>query len=170
VSESKSETSVESAPLDSNMSPGFSGANPVLPALHAFSEKETFRTYRLLILTLLLRPVGNLSLAWGMKHFAKVLAVNPLPYVQAMLSPFVALGIVTLILAQLTRMALLSLADLSFVLPATASGYIFSAMLGRVFLSEHVSSGQWLGTLLIAAGIALVGTTPTRSNAVVLSQ
>jgi drug/metabolite transporter (DMT)-like permease len=138
--------------------------------LHAFSEKETFRTYRLLILTLLLRPVGNLSLAWGMKHFAKVLDVNPLPYVQAMLSPFVALGIVTLILAQLTRMALLSLADLSFVLPATASGYIFSAMLGRVFLSEHVSSGQWLGTLLIAVGIALVGTTPTRSNTVALSQ
>src|SRR5262249_15608387 len=126
--------------------------------------RETFRTYRLLILTLLLRPVGNLSLAWGMRHFAKALAIDPAPYLQAMLSPFVAIGIVTLILAQLTRMALLSLADLSFVLPATASGYIFSAMLGRVFLSEHVSSGQWLGTLLIAAGIALVGTTPVRSN------
>lgn len=131
---------------------------------------ETFRTYRLLILALLLRPVGNLSLAWGMKHFAKVLSISPLPYVQAMLSPFVALGIITLILAQLTRMALLSLADLSFVLPATASGYIFSAMLGRVFLSEQVSAGQWLGTLLIMAGIALVGTTPVRSNSAVLSQ
>ena len=138
--------------------------------LRAFSENETFRTYQLLILTLLLRPIGNLSLAWGMRHFAKVLSIDPLPYAQAVLSPFVALGIIALILAQLTRMALLSLADLSFVLPATASGYIFSAMLGRVFLSEHVSSEQWLGTLLIAAGIALVGTTPTRSNPVPLPQ
>ena len=129
-----------------------------------FLRSETFRTYRLLLLTLLLRPVGNLSLAWGMKHFAKMLAINPLPYVQAMLSPFVALGIITLILAQLTRMALLSVADLSFVLPATASGYIFSAMLGNVFLSEHISLAQWLGTLLIVAGIALVGTTPAKSS------
>lgn len=87
-----------------------------------------------------------------------------------MLSPVVALGIIALILAQLTRMALLSLADLSFVLPATASGYIVSAMLGRVFLSETVSSEQWLGTLLIVAGIALVGTTPTKSPVPALSQ
>jgi drug/metabolite transporter (DMT)-like permease len=136
----------------------------------SISERETFRTYRLLILTLLLRPVGNLSLAWGMKHFAKVLSINPLPYVQAMLSPFVALGIITLILAQLTRMALLSVADLSFVLPATASGYIFSAMLGHFFLSEHISSAQWSGTLLIVAGIALVGTTPAKSNPSVPAQ
>jgi drug/metabolite transporter (DMT)-like permease len=112
--------------------------------------------------------MGNLSLAWGMRHFAKALSVDPLPYVQAMLSPFVALGVITLILAQLTRMALLSLADLSFVLPATASGYIFSAMLGKVFLNEQVSSVQWLGTLLIVAGIALVGSTPTRSSPVTI--
>src|ERR1700760_2294296 len=115
---------------------------------------ETLRTYRLLLLTLLLRPAGNLFLAWGMKHFSQMLSINPLPYVQAMLSPLVALGIITLILAQLTRMALLSVADLSFVLPATASGYIFSAMLGNVFLKEHISPAQWAGTLLIVAGIA----------------
>jgi drug/metabolite transporter (DMT)-like permease len=160
----------DSAPPASKRGSGLSAASPVVPVLRAFSEKEAFRTYRLLILTLLLRPVGNLSLAWGMRHFAKVLSINPLPYVEAMLSPFVALGIITLILAQLTRMALLSLADLSFVLPATASGYIFSAMLGRVFLSEHVSSEQWFGTLLIVAGIGLVGSTPVRSSPAVLSQ
>lgn len=125
---------------------------------------DIFRTYRLLIFTLLLRPFGNLSLAWGMRHFSKVLSVHPLLYVQAMFSPFVALGVIALILAQLTRMALLSLADLSFVLPATASGYIFSAMLGKLFLNEQVSSSQWLGTLLIFGGIALVGSTHIRSN------
>jgi len=133
------------------------------------SGGEIFRTYRLLIFTLLLRPFGNLSLAWGMRHFPNVLAGHPLLYMEAMLSPFVALGIITLILAQLTRMALLSLADLSFVLPATASGYILSAMLGRFFLNEQVSSGQWLGTALIFSGIALVGSTPAKSHRKVLS-
>ena len=152
-----------SAPARLGLPGGLSTAPPV-----PFFRSQTFRTYRLLLLTLLLRPVGNLSLAWGMKHFSQMLSVNPLPYVQAMLSPFVALGIIALILAQLTRMALFSVADLSFVLPATASGYIFSALLGKVFLSEHISSVQWLGTLLIVAGIALVGTTPAKSGPAVV--
>lgn len=126
---------------------------------------HTVRTYRLLLLTLLLRPFGNLSLAWGMHHIPKLLALEPLPYLQALLNPFVALGIAMLVLALLTRMALLSVADLSFVLPLTATGYIISAFLGKVFLSEDVGSHQWLGTFMIFAGVVFVGTTPEKSVA-----
>jgi drug/metabolite transporter (DMT)-like permease len=82
---------------------------------------------------------------------------------QALLNPFVALGIAMLVLALLTRMALLSLADLSFVLPLTATGYIISALLGKMFLGESVASHQWLGTFMIFAGVAFVGTTPEKS-------
>lgn len=81
-----------------------------------------------------------------------------------MLNPFVAVGISMLILALLTRLALLSLADLSFVLPLTATGYILSVLLGKVFLNEQVSSSQWLGTLLIFFGVILVGTTPIKKH------
>jgi drug/metabolite transporter (DMT)-like permease len=117
------------------------------------------RTYGLLALLLVLRPFGNLCLAWGMKHFSQVLSINPLAYISAMLNPYVALGVGMLIMALLMRMALLSLADLSFVLPLTATGYIISTLLGRFFLSEEVSSGRWLGTLLIFAGTVIVGST-----------
>lgn len=79
-----------------------------------------------------------------------------------MLNPFVAAGISLLVLALLTRLALLSLADLSFVLPLTATGYILSAFLGKVFLNEHVTPTQWLGTLLIFFGVVLVGSTPAK--------
>jgi drug/metabolite transporter (DMT)-like permease len=99
-----------------------------------------------------------------MHHFPRLLAFEPLPYLQALLNPFVALGIGMLILALLTRMALLSVADLSFVLPLTATGYIISAMLGKVFLGEDVRSKGWLGTCMIFAGVVLVGTTPERSE------
>jgi drug/metabolite transporter (DMT)-like permease len=126
---------------------------------------HTARTYRLLILTLLLRPFGNLSLAWGIHHFPRLLAWQPLPYLEALLNPFVALGIAMLILALLTRMALLSVADLSFVLPLTATGYIITALLGKVFLGEDVGSNRWLGTCMIFAGVVLVGSTPERSEA-----
>jgi len=85
--------------------------------------------------------------------------MNPALYLHAMLNPFVALGIAALILALLTRMAMLSLADLSFVLPVTAVGYVIAVFLGKVLLHETVTQQRWLGTLLIFVGAALVGTT-----------
>jgi len=115
------------------------------------------RAYAVLALFIALKAVGNLSLAWGMKHFPQVMSASPLPYLHAMLDPFVALGIVALILALLTRMALFSLADLSFVLPVTAVGYIIAAFLGKTFLHETVTAQRWTGTLLIVVGAALVG-------------
>ncbi|MBV9763018.1 MAG: EamA family transporter [Acidobacteriaceae bacterium] len=128
------------------------------------APSATFRAYRLLALVLVLRPLGNVCLAWGMKHFPQVLSVNPLPYLRALANPFVAVGIAALVLGLLTRMALLSLADLSFVLPLTATGYIVSTLLGRFLLSEQVTSGRWLGTALIFLGTTLVGSTRERTS------
>jgi uncharacterized membrane protein len=122
------------------------------------------RTYSVLTLFIALKAIGNLSLAWGMKHFTQTMSANPLPYLRAMLDPFVAGGVVALILALLTRMALFSLADLSFVLPVTAVGYILAAILGKTFLHETVSIERWLGTLLIVAGAALVATGAHRTE------
>ena len=76
-----------------------------------------------------------------------------------MLDPLVALGVGMQIIWLLARMALLSIADLSFVLPITATGYVISTLLGRVFLHEHVSASHWAGTLLIFAGTVFVGST-----------
>ena len=123
-----------------------------------------FRTYSLLLLFVFLRPLGNLSLAWGTKHFPQVLSLDPAVYLRAMVDPFVALGIGMLILALLTRMALLSLADLSFVLPVTAVGYVLATLFGRVFLHEAVSAQHWLGSILIFMGTGVVGTTPQNTT------
>jgi drug/metabolite transporter (DMT)-like permease len=118
------------------------------------------RTYLLLLLFLGLRAFGNLSLAFGTKRLPETLSANPLAYLRSMLDPYVAAGIAMLIVALLVRMALLSLADLSFVLPMTAVGYVLSALFGRVFLQEPVSPQRWLAVALIFGGSALVGSTP----------
>lgn len=132
---------------------------PAHPAPRAASRGKALRTYSLLLVFIFLRPFGNLSLAWGTKHFPQVFSLHPSVYIRAMLDPFVALGIAMLILALLTRMALLSLADLSFILPVTAVGYVLSALFGKVFLHETVTMQQWVGTVLIFMGTALVGST-----------
>lgn len=113
-----------------------------------------------MLLFIALKAFGNLSLAWGTKHFRQHLSVSPLPYIAAMLNPFVTAGIAMLVLSLLTRLALLSLADLSFVLPVTAVGYVLSAWLGVTFLGETVTPVEWMGTLFIFAGAAVVSSTP----------
>jgi uncharacterized membrane protein len=110
-----------------------------------------------------LNAFGNLALASGMKH-RELLGLNLLGYISALFEPLVAAGVGLLILWLLTRMALMSWADLSFVVPITAAGYVLSAVLGRVFLAEQVSRKQWLGMALIFAGSVLVGTTPPKTS------
>lgn len=123
------------------------------------TRNKTLHTYRLLLLVLVVRPLGNLSLAWGTHHFPRTLAFNPLTYLEAMSNPFIAGGILLLMFALFIRLAMLSLADLSYVLPVTSSGYIFSTLLGKYFLGEQVSGYRWLGVLLIFLGTGFVGTT-----------
>jgi len=86
-------------------------------------------------------------------------------YIAVLFQPWVALGVVLLILWMISRMTLLSWADLSYVLPVTAVGYVLVALLGRIFLEERISLKRWTGILLIVAGVALVslGTAP-RTN------
>lgn len=129
----------------------------------AIRSSSAVRTYSVLLLFIALKAVGNLSLAWGMKHLPAA-GANPLSYIRAMLDPFVAIGVISLIVALLTRMVLLSLADLSFVLPVTAIGYVIAAFLGKVVLHEVVTGRRWLGTIFIFIGAILVGSTGEKSK------
>lgn len=123
-------------------------------------SRRTLRTYAWLILFLALRAVGNLALAVGTKHLPDRLAANPLIYVRSLADPTIAIGVVLLIVALLARLALLSVADLSFILPMTAIGYVVAALLGRFFLNETVSAQRWIAVVLIFAGAAMVSSTP----------
>ena len=111
-----------------------------------------------------LNGFGNLALATGMKH-RELVGLNPLGYIGALFDPLVAAGVGLLIMWLLTRMALMSWADLSFVMPMTAAGYVLSAILGWRFLGEQVGLPQWFGMVLIFAGSMLVGSTPHKTVA-----
>jgi uncharacterized membrane protein len=119
----------------------------------------TIKTWAILLFFLALKAGGNSWMAVGMKQVPEKMSIDPSLYLHAMLNPFVALGIVALILSLLTRMALFSLADLSFVLPVTAIGYVIAVLIGKLFLHETVTPQRWLGTLLIFLGAVLVGST-----------
>jgi len=52
-------------------------------------------------------------------------------------------------------LAVLSRADVSFVVPATASNYIVGALGAKLLLGERVTAMRWAGVLLVGAGVAL---------------
>lgn len=132
--------------------------------MDAASQRLRLKTRMFALIVILSNALGNFFLTWGLRRREGTLSLSPVDYVLAMFQPWVTLGVALLVLWLLSRMALLSWADLSYVLPVTAAGYVVSALMGRVFLQEHVSIERWAGTLLIVAGIALVARTGPRTT------
>jgi len=116
-----------------------------------------WKTRAFAAIVILSNALGNLSLTWDMRHGVEELTASPLSFLRAIFNPWVSLGICLLIAWLLSKMFLLSWADLSYVLPVTAFGYVVNALLGRLFLGEMVTPARWAGTLLIVAGMILVG-------------
>jgi uncharacterized membrane protein len=106
------------------------------------------------IIVVLSNAFGNFFLDRGMHGRTTHSASD---YVAAIFTPWVMLGVSLLILWLLTRMTLLSWADLTYVLPVTSFGYVASALLARFLLHEQISPQRWAGTVLIVAGTVLVG-------------
>jgi uncharacterized membrane protein len=95
---------------------------------------------------------GNFFLKRGMPPAL----ATPLAYVTVLFHPWVALGLLLLIVWLMMRMALLSWADLSYVVPVTAVGYVLVAVVGKVLLNEQITMKRWAGIGLIVAGVSLV--------------
>ncbi|HEY1221348.1 MAG: EamA family transporter [Bryobacteraceae bacterium] len=111
------------------------------------------KTWACAAIVVLTQVFGNFFLKRGMPAELP----SPLSYITVLFRPWVALGVSLLIVWLLSRMTLLSWADLSYVLPVTSLGYVLVAFVGRWLLEERISGTRWTGILLIMAGVALVG-------------
>ena len=105
------------------------------------------------VLVVLSNVFGNFFMKLGMPSELD----SPLAYITTLFRPWVALGVALMIVWMMSRMALLSWADLSYVLPVTSIGYVLVAIVGKVLLKEQITAKRWAGIALIVAGVALVG-------------
>lgn len=53
-------------------------------------------------------------------------------------------------------MALLSRADLSFAVPATAAGFVLETLMARFYLKERIGRKRWVGACVVACGVVLL--------------
>lgn len=114
------------------------------------------KKYLVLLAVMCFGSVGDALLKRGMGDFGVVDLHHPLRVVTALANPWILLGIVCLTAFFSSYLTALSWADLSYVLPATALGYVLVTLVGKYFLHETVSPLRWLGVLLISGGVGWV--------------
>jgi uncharacterized membrane protein len=121
----------------------------------------TLRKYLVLAGITVFSTAGDSLLARGMKEIGNVSVHNFSGLLLAVLNPWVAAGILSLLTFFTCYMSALSWADLTYVLPATSLGYVLVALVGHFGFHEAISPMRWLGIALIAAGVGSVAAGPS---------
>jgi uncharacterized membrane protein len=117
--------------------------------------------YLVLLAVMLTASVGDTLLSRGMAEVGPVSVHHLGALILALANPWIIAGIVLLIGFFASYMTALSWADLSFVMPATAFGYVVVALLSRFWLHEHLSPYRWAGILLIVCAVGFVANGPS---------
>src|ERR1700749_1138933 len=98
----------------------------------------TPQRYLILLAVMLTAAVGDTLLSHGMTQVGPVSIHNLGLLLSAMKNPWVIAGILCLLGFFASYLTALSWADLTFVLPATAFGYVVVALLSRFWLHEQI--------------------------------
>jgi len=111
---------------------------------------------------------GNLFFDVGMKRIGALqgwsMAELRFAFVAIFSSVWIWLGITGMLLFLAALMLVLSWADFSYVLPATASMYVVIPLVGHFVLGESVTGLRWMGVALICVGVVFVGQTPANTT------
>ncbi len=111
--------------------------------------------------------IGDLFIAAGMQKVGAIswqgFRMIPAQIVRVLKTPQIPLSIIFMALFFFTWLALLSRADLSYILPMTAATYILNGLAAGPVLGEKVSVRRWMGILVITVGVVLVTLTGTHS-------
>jgi uncharacterized membrane protein len=127
-----------------------------------------WKTYLLIGFMVIFGPLGNVLLGKGMKGLGTAGAGTPtqvFPVLfRALASGTIWLGIGSLLTFFVAYTLVLSLADYSFVQPASSVAYGVVAVLAHFMLREAITPIRWLGVLIICLGVFVVGHTPPRTT------
>jgi len=103
---------------------------------------------------------GELCVSRAMKTLGEVHDFRPSALLQfvcrAARVGWMWIGIAFMTLAFFSLLAMLSMENVSFVVPITALSYAAGAIGATLFLREKISRQRWLGVLVVCIGVTLV--------------
>ena len=113
-----------------------------------------------LLLIMIAGTGGELCVARAMKRVGALKDFRPTTLIGtisgALRVSWMWVGILLNAIAFFSLLEMLSLENVSFVVPVTALSYAFGALGGKVFLGEQVTRKRWAGVLLVCVGVGLV--------------
>jgi transporter family protein len=116
--------------------------------------------WALVLLIILCNTTGDLLNAYGMRQHGGVSDFHPTAIgrlvEQIVRNRYVIGGIIAMSVSFFALLSLLSIANLSFAIPATAGSYLFETVLAKVLLKEDVRWQRWLGACMVACGVGLL--------------
>ncbi len=114
----------------------------------------------LLFLVVVSGTGGEICVTRAMKRVGEVTDFRPLALVRvifrAMKVTWMWIGVAMMALAFFSLLAVLSIENVSFVVPVTALNYAAGALGGKFFLGERVTPRRWAGVLIVCIGVTLV--------------
>jgi len=69
---------------------------------------------------------------------------------------YIALAILFMAISFFSFLKLLTVADLSFAVPASAGSFVLETILAKLLLKEQINLRRWAGAALVACGVALL--------------
>lgn len=103
---------------------------------------------------------GDLLSAAGMKRQGEITDFRPRGLARLLAAlvrnRHVIGGICMMGVAFLAQISLLSIAAVSFAVPATASSYFLETVLAKFVLGEHIGRTRWIGAIIVGIGVALL--------------
>ncbi|PYS29457.1 MAG: hypothetical protein DMG11_08970 [Acidobacteria bacterium] len=103
---------------------------------------------------------GDIAVSHAMKQIGEVHPLTPAVILGVLARAFrmrwMWIGIGLEAVGFFSLLALLSWADVSVVVPATALSYVTGACGAKFLLNEKVAPLRWAGVLLVCLGVALV--------------
>jgi len=104
--------------------------------------------------------VGEVLQAHGMRSHGEIRDFRPgaIGRAMAMLARnwAIILSVVAMAVSFFAYLGLLTIAELSFAVPATAITYVLETLLAKYVLKEQVNWLRWAGASLVICGVALV--------------
>jgi transporter family protein len=114
-----------------------------------------------IVLVVVSNTIGTVLLGRGMSRMPDFVPDQAFQYIfRFVTDPWIVSGIALLMVWMVAQLSMFTWADLSYVMPVTASYYVLTALLSRLFLAERISAVRWAGIVIISLGVMLVSETP----------
>jgi multidrug transporter EmrE-like cation transporter len=131
------------------------------PVASGDSGSSTLFSLMMLVTSVVFAVAGQITLKTAMNEVGRIgateIAAAGDTITRAIREPRLWLGLVLFGISAVFWLVVLSRVDLSVAYPFVGLSYIVVVLFSRLFLHEQVGAVRWLGVVVVAVGIAIIG-------------